>query len=45
MCIRDRIDFKLNNSSSFFPLMWSNDPWETPIVKIKSKHRIDDIFK
>jgi hypothetical protein len=25
--------------------MWSNDPWETPIVKIKSKHIIDEILK
>ena len=35
----------LNNSSSFFPLIWSNEPWETPIIKIKSKHKIDEIFK
>ena len=25
--------------------MWSNEPWETPIIKIKSKHKIDEIFE
>ena len=25
--------------------MWSNEPWETPTTKIKSKHIIDEIFK
>jgi hypothetical protein len=25
--------------------MWSNEPWETPIIKIKSKHKIDEILK
>ena len=24
--------------------MWSNEPWETPMIKIKSKHKIDEIF-
>ena len=25
--------------------MWSNEPWETPMIKIKSKHKIGEIFK
>ena len=25
--------------------MWSNEPWETPITRIKSKHKIDEIFE
>ena len=35
----------LNKLISFFPLIWSNEPWETPIIKIKSKHKIDEISK
>ena len=23
---------------SFLPFIWSKDPWDTPIVKISSKH-------
>ena len=30
---------------SFLPFSWSKDPWDTPIIKIKKKHIIDEILK
>ena len=39
------IESILNILKSFLPFSWSKDPWDMPIIKIKTKHIIDEILK
>ena len=35
--------FKIFNN--FLPLIWSNDPWETPIVRINIRQIVGEIIR
>ena len=37
-------DLKPKTLISFFPFMWSKEPWDIPIVKIKNRETINKLL-
>ena len=37
-------DLKPKIFNSFFPLIWSSEPWDIPMLKIKSKEIINKLL-